>query len=1620
MSTPAPPSSLDARISASLDNWKRKLLDLTKRNRLLNFKINKVTTITIVDELPTEVFRRLYLAEESLGFRPSATDEPEESEQALLEGPNPLEEDPDLHDAEEFAPYDASGLAAHHADDWLQTTASPERLDRSLRRLEEQARLTIEEQGVNTLFLALGMLHYTESDDSEVAFRAPLVLLPVELSRKTARSDYELRAADDEPMVNTALAEYLRRAGVGLPTLPDAASMPENYGLQTLFAEVAQSIAPRKGWKVTTEIYLGLFSFQKFAMFKDLETHAEAIAAHRLTKQLVGRMGTQYLGLPDEIRDLELDQEFPPESTFQVVDADSSQLYAMAAASRNHDLVVEGPPGTGKSQTITNLIAQALAAGKSVLFVAEKMAALSVVHSRLVGAGLGEFCLELHSSKVNKRVVMRNLAASLDASLQPVAHANVAADRLPPVRHTLSDYANALHTPFGAFGMTPYRGYGELEALRTATPVSLTLEVETVTREQFDQALRDLGDMAVAATHIGTLCENPWRDSHRTFYTEDVLADVEKKATRVRAAADVVLGCATVAQQRYGLPTVAADADVPSALEIGAFISQSPGAPTAVLKSDAWNAPPTSATRMVEDLATMADLKSKVTGWFKPEVMKDDHTSDIDFVEAKTGSSLSFLAFLNGRYRAIRKRWRSYRLDTYRKSMAEQAADMKVVTKCQAAGAALRERETEGRDLFGQLWRGEASDRDALQRYITWVVQFRKTTLLHGLAEQAAVVAADPHPDDTALRELDTASTEYRAALAELRKVVEWPDTYLASEPWVQTKARVEALISAVTHGPRWAAFEQCRQAVAGGLASELLPQAMAGELNFGALPRVFARAFHMKWLSQAVQQRDALKRFQTLTHEQRVIEFRELDERVLRENRTKLVQHLRDIAQTRLRSQEAISSLPHLRREMAKQRAISPLRRIIKVAAPAIRAITPCLMMSPLTVAQMLDGAAPAFDLVIFDEASQLPTEDAIGAVTRGNQLVVVGDPKQLPPTNFFAVTTGQTAPQLGEDGLPIYADSESILEEFMGAGVPMSRLKWHYRSAHESLITFSNVSFYDADLYTFPSIDVDTATHGLQFEYLADGRYEGKGFNAVEARRVADAVVEFATHELAREQAGQKPLSLGVGTFNLRQQIAIQDELELRRRSDPSIEPFFDRGRPEPFFVKNLENIQGDERDVIFLSVTYGRGLDGRIRYNFGPLNGENGWRRLNVIITRAKKRMRVFSSMRGEDINPTTAVSQGPRLLREFLIYAEHGKLDGTVAAARADTDSPFEREVFNELTNRGLRVLAQVGSGGYRIDLAVIDPEVQGRFVCGIECDGVAYHSAETARDRDRLRQQVLEARGWTIHRVWSTDWFKDRQGQIERLLRLIEGDRRRLREDDASQREVEARLAREAAAERQRMETERQAEVQQLEAALDASGPYRAPTLQPYIVAQGNSAVADKPILETPESTLIKAVRAVVDAESPIHELEAFGRVASFWGSRLGSRIQARIARAASAAVRAGLIQERGKFFWNNAGTCVARSRTEIRMGADRIAPEEYEQVIRTVLGGGHGFARPQLIGEVREALGFARTGRLLEDAIGRVVDQMLHAGALGEGSMGIRLREVAPSTARAAVNRVPG
>jgi superfamily I DNA and/or RNA helicase/very-short-patch-repair endonuclease len=444
------------------------------------------------------------------------------------------------------------------------------------------------------------------------------------------------------------------------------------------------------------------------------------------------------------------------------------------------------------------------------------------------------------------------------------------------------------------------------------------------------------------------------------------------------------------------------------------------------------------------------------------------------------------------------------------------------------------------------------------------------------------------------------------------------------------------------------------------------------------------------------------------------------------------------------------------------------PLRKLFYEISNLIQALKPCLMMSPLTVSQLLDPNLYQFDLVVFDEASQIPPEYAMGAFLRAKQVIVAGDRQQLPPTNFFQTIESDEFEDEAE--LSQGPTFESILNSFDSFGFPSKMLNWHYRSKDETLIAYSNYHFYDNRLYTFPNSASDGLDTGLKFVYVPDGVYKrgvGARHNLVEARKVAELVYEHLTKT--------PELSLGIVAFSVSQRRAIEVELDDLRKNNPEFNALFSYDLDEPIFIKNLENVQGDERDVIILSVGYGKDEAGKMAMNFGPINREGGARRLNVAVTRARYTLKLVASIEPEDIDLAHSNSQGAALLRNYLEVARDGVravFKDEKLSADAEFDSPFEQNVYQELSRRGVQLKPQVGVSNYRIDFGVVDPEQPGRFLLGIECDGEAYHSAFTARDRDRLRQQILEGLGWKIHRIWSRDWIQNREGEIQRVLAAI--------------------------------------------------------------------------------------------------------------------------------------------------------------------------------------------------------------------------------------------------------
>ena len=562
------------------------------------------------------------------------------------------------------------------------------------------------------------------------------------------------------------------------------------------------------------------------------------------------------------------------------------------------------------------------------------------------------------------------------------------------------------------------------------------------------------------------------------------------------------------------------------------------------------------------------------------------------------------------------------------------------------------------------------------------------------------------------------------------------------------------------------------------------MPEVEAGEVDASAVDRL-SLMFCEAAMRRALDDREAVSKFDGVVRARQVDDFRQLDEERIRLARNEVAAAHHDGVPTGNEKGE----LGIIRAEIRKKRRHKQLRRLLAEAGHSVQAIKPVFMMSPISIAQFLEPGCLDFDLLVIDEASQVRPVEAFGGVMRCRQVVVVGDNRQLPPTTFFdRMGTGDADDEFDEDFDDVAAaDVESILDLCQARNFPQRMLRWHYRSRHHSLIAVSNHEFYDGRLCVIPSPDREVTERGLKFHYVEDGAFDrGQSrTNPREAQVVAQAMLDHA-----RERSH---LTLGVGTFSVSQRDAILDALEGLRRRHPETEPFFSTDDAEPFFVKNLENIQGDERDVILISVGYSRDASGKMSMNFGPLNRDGGERRLNVLITRARERCEVYSSIHADAIDLNRTSSRGAAGLKTFLHFAETGLL-GVNAAVDPECESDFEAQLADEVTAMGLEVHHRVGMAGFFIDLAVVDPQAPSRYMLGIECDGESYRSARWARDRDRLRQSVLESHGWTLYRMWSTDWFHSREKELQKLLAKIEECRVAERTPETIEPEPESRTA----------------------------------------------------------------------------------------------------------------------------------------------------------------------------------------------------------------------------------
>ncbi len=1364
-------------LRQALEEARRALLDLSTRNRLLSLpKPGRSRGVLILDDEDADFVLGALAAGRAFGFEAAGEDPPPDV-QAPASGRKPRRRTSKAAaKAEGVSRADsATDREAWQRDALLRVSLPPADLARRLRNLMTDARTAREETGVPTLYLALGALVWRDPGTPGTERRAPLALLPVAIEREGVSQTFRLRASGNEVDENLSLREMLKVTfNTTLPAF-DA----DSYNPTAWAEAVAAAVTDRADWSVEADaLALGLFSFAKFLMWRDLGPEENpGLADHPLVQALVG--GAPLATQPTFPDDADVDEAIPVERLDHVMDMDGSQALAAEAVRRGGHVVIQGPPGTGKSQTIATLLAQALldamavppdgsaeaprrlpdaavpgTAGATeaavlgsqgwtirpvtVLFVAEKLAALEVVKRRLENIGLGAACLELHSEKQSKRAVMDELRATLSLPPPRKPEREAVIGRLGALRGRLNRHAAAMRSSTGASGLPLHAVVGTLVGLRRqgiAAP-DFTLDPAGWDAQAIaarSGTVRDLAARAAAADGA----RNPWRG-----VTADLgPADAERLMGRLLGwIRSFAAAGAALARDGVAAP---GPASLAALSRSAAALREAPPHDKAAMASAAWRADPAPLVALTEAVANLAIARRDPR--LKPGALDVAGLAEARDALAASGG---FFGFLNSAKRAAQAV-----AGQVAREGANPIAALDAAIAGQAARARVRAGNALGQGAFGRLWQGEQTDPSSMSALILWRQK-------HG-AEAAAALAADAPAADAAVLDAALSAWEELRAATGLDPLAAFgvadPPFTALSDRLGEWAGRPEAL----------APWQGWRRALAGaeGL-RPLVDRLRDGRLAPDTAEATFAFALHEGLLRAAMAQHPELAAFDAMATDRTVAEFREADRARIVLTRAEAARaHAERVKQAR----DGAPGMSVIRGEMEKKRGHLPVRELLLRAAPAVQAAKPIFMMSPLSVAQFLappHGLRPGltFDLLVMDEASQIEPVDALGAIARTRQVVVVGDDRQMPPTRFFQRMTEEDEEVAPEDAPDAVAarDVESILGLCNARGVPRALLRWHYRSRHESLIATSNQEFYENRLLVLPSPKPRSAVLGLSLVRI-DGAWEtGEGVNRAEAQALAQAVMRHA-----KETPGD---TLGVAAFSIRQRDAIMDAIEAARREDPSADAFFADHADEPFFVKNLENVQGDERDAIMISVGYGRDKDGRLAMRFGPLSAEGGERRLNVLITRAKKRCIAFSGIGSDDIDLERATGRGVAALKTFLAFAA-----APAAALRTGTDAPgtpIGEAISEAVRAAGREPVQRVGLAGLFLDVAAKGEQ---GYELGIEADAGDWAALRCARDRERGRPGALEMMGWRLTRAWSLAWYARPEAEAARIATALGAD-----------------------------------------------------------------------------------------------------------------------------------------------------------------------------------------------------------------------------------------------------
>ncbi|SCY63061.1 DUF3320 domain-containing protein [Butyrivibrio sp. INlla14] len=1324
----------DESQATKLTQWERKLLDLSMRNMLINLRFTKAVVPLLCSNVS--------VLEDALSDGEEFQVLPRPDNMAINGDGISVEALTDLGPFQEF-------MELENKHKKLHSFYTEKELSSCLTKMYRSAKTSLEENGASTLYLSLGLLRWVEGKKTPVVRYAPIILVPIDITRKSASIGYTMRMRDEDAQMNITLLEFLKQnfdlqiAGLNpLPTDEHGLDLPK------IFAIVRHGIMSMEMWDVLEAGFISNFSFSQFVMWNDIHSRSDILERNNIVRSLMKGAVDWDCTIPDNV---DTDEAYLP------ITADASQIRAINMAANDVSFVLHGPPGTGKSQTITAMIANALTKGKTVLFVAEKMAALEVVQKRLAALGIEDFCLELHSNKATKKAVLDQLKKTLEIHVYGLkTEYDQKIEDIRRMRKGLDAYAEKLHVR-REFG----KSLKELIDIYETIPdhnIELRFSSEyasTISQSDLDNQKRLLEQLVAAGRGVGHPHNHPLSAVHQTVYTQTLKMDLEGVVQAYKSSLDNLRKPVEEFIKSLSIESPVTKEDWENISVYARSVISSEEIPSMLLNADNLDKEFDFPLSYLDEKGKLDARKGSLLQSWKESFLQ----SDMSIYRAKYDEANKKLL---GKGKAISNLVAEIQSFASFSVSAEQIpAIIADIEMYQKQAASLNEKSGQLSFEWKQLVEkypdvnSLQSYKNSVQRQLDVIEQF--SDVVRKL-EQAGELKACVDNAKIIIEQYENVKAK-EAKVNDLL-ILEDSDT---EGNWLDNRIKVcDNLIENGAYIKDWIVYRQfddaCRKAGVG-----LVCDAYEEGLDHELVMSVYLRSIYKAIILSVIEKEPALNSFTGNGFNEQIVQFKKLDAEFMELTKDEMFYKLTHNLPSSYESVQMSKELNILRRAISSNGRGMSIRSLFDQIPHVLMKLCPCMLMSPISVAQYLSADNDLYDIVIFDEASQLPTCKAVGVLARGKNAVIVGDPNQMPPTSFFAGNT------VDEDNLDI-EDLYSILDDCLALGMPSAHLQWHYRSRHESLIAFSNHEFYENSMLTFPSVNDRERRVSL---VKVDGFYDRKKgrVNEAEAKAIVAEIKRRYKDELLRNE------TIGVVTFNVTQQTLIEDMLQEEFQKDVGFDKWASSG-DEALFVKNLENVQGDERDVILFSVAYGPDQEGKLSMNFGPLNKEGGWKRLNVAVSRARDEMIVFSTMTADMIDLKRTKAKGVESLKDFLSFAQKGTLQLSYSEMQQKKHQGILDRICSELEQAGYKYQKAVGHSRFKVDIAVINPFNEDEYLMGIMLDGDSYKQSSNTKDREVAQVGVLGGLGWKLHRIWTMDWWDNKQKEIDHLLQLLDEEKKK--------------------------------------------------------------------------------------------------------------------------------------------------------------------------------------------------------------------------------------------------